>query len=225
MGKLVVIEGLDGSGKTTQTARLAETLAARGERFRMVNFPNYQSPSSALVRMYLGGEFGQDPMQVNAYAASAFYAVDRYASWKTDWGAFYGEGGLILADRYTTSNAIHQCSKLPKAQWETYLAWLTDFEYEKLGIPRPDLVICLDVEPAHSQALLCSRYGGDAQKDIHERDMGYLARSREAARWCAERLGWMVISCSGAGGIRPFDDIAADIDSTMQDALKKRGVL
>ncbi len=225
MGKLVVIEGLDGSGKTTQTARLAETLAARGENFRMVNFPNYQSPSSALVRMYLNGDFGQDPMQVNAYAASAFYAVDRYAGWKTDWGGFYESGGLVLADRYTTSNAIHQCSKLPKAQWEDYIAWLTAFEYEKLGIPKPDLVIFLDADPAHSQKLLSGRYGGDAKKDIHERNLAYLRRSREAAHWCAGRLGWKMLLCSGANGIRPFDDISADIDRTMQEALNMKGTV
>lgn len=154
MGKLIVIEGLDGSGKGTQAALLVKNLEARGLAVRKVSFPDYASDSSALVKMYLSGQFGSDPSDVNAYAASTFYAVDRFASFKRDWGTFYGEGGIVVADRYTTSNAVHQCSKLPREQWDSYLRWLFDFEYRLMGIPAPDAVVYLSVEPAVSQSLM-----------------------------------------------------------------------
>ena len=142
-----MIEGLDGSGKQTQAGLLRASLIERGADLRSVSFPRYGSASSALVRMYLGGRFGSDPGDVNAYAASAFYAVDRYASCKEDWGAFYESGGTVLADRWTTSNAVHQCSKLPREEWDSYLEWLYGFEYGLLGVPEPDLVVYLDMDP------------------------------------------------------------------------------
>ena len=128
MGQLIIFEGLDGSGKGTQTKLTARRLQEQGKDLRQVTFPNYESDSSALVKMYLSGAFGDKPDDVNAYAASSFYAVDRYASYKTDWGEFYREGGLVLSDRYTTSNAVHQCSKLPPMHWDGFLNWLFDFE-------------------------------------------------------------------------------------------------
>ena len=134
-GKLIVLEGLDGSGKATQAKLLAKHLAAQGVPVQKITFPDYASDSSALVKMYLAGQFGQHPDDVNAYAASSFYAVDRYASYKTSWGSFYEQGGVIIADRYTTSNAVHQCSKLPQEQWEEYLHWLFDYEFRLLGLP------------------------------------------------------------------------------------------
>lgn len=160
-GKLYVIEGLDGSGKATQSQLLYESFARKGLPVRKVSFPNYESDSSALVRMYLRGDFGRDPSDVNAYAASSFYAADRFAGYKADWGPFYEEGGIIIADRYTTSNAIHQCSKLPEKEWDGFLEWLFHFEYELLGIPAPDEVIYLQVDPQISQELMTGRYRGD----------------------------------------------------------------
>ena len=121
MGKLIVIEGLDGSGKATQTKMLCDRLEKEGKKFLKVSFPDYRSDSSALVRMYLSGRFGEHPDDVNAYAASSFYAVDRYASFKENWGKRYNDGRLIIADRYATSNGIHQCSKLPEDRWQEYL--------------------------------------------------------------------------------------------------------
>ena len=159
-GKLIVLEGLDGSGKATQAKLLAEHLAAQGVPVQKITFPDYASDSSALVKMYLAGQFGQHPDDVNAYAASSFYAVDRYASYKTSWGSFYERGGVIIADRYTTSNAVHQCSKLPQKQWEEYLHWLFDYEFRLLGLPAPDRVIYLQVDPEVSQRLIW----GSAQK-------------------------------------------------------------
>lgn len=211
-GKLIVLEGLDGSGKATQAEVLTENLQKKGIAARKVSFPNYQSDSSALVKMYLSGEFGSDPQDVNAYAASSFYAVDRYASYKKDWGRFYQEGGVIIADRYTTSNAIHQCSKLPEEEWKPFLDWLFDYEYELLAIPRPDQVIYLQTDPRISQKLISGRYHGDEnKKDIHERNLEYLDRSRKAAEYCAQELGWKTIQCSTQEKMRSIEDIHGEV--------------
>ena len=212
MGKLIVIEGLDGSGKGTQAELLTERLRQQGEAVRKVSFPDYASDSSALVKMYLSGQFGTDPADVNAYAASAFYAVDRFASFKRDWGKFYADGGIIVADRYTTSNAVHQCSTLPREQWDGFLAWLFDFEYRLLGIPTPDAVIYLNVDPAVSQRLMTGRYRGDeSKKDIHEGNLSYLQRSREAAAYCSRKLGWREIACCENGEMRSISAIGEEI--------------
>lgn len=219
-GKLIVIEGLDGSGKATQAALLAESLAAGDRPVRKITFPNYQSDSSALVRMYLAGQFGSHPDDVNAYAASAFYAVDRYAGFKADWGPFYAEGGILVADRYTTSNAVHQCSKLPRDQWPAYLDWLFTFEYQYLGIPAPDGVVYLQVDPAVSQKLMTGRYQGDeSKKDIHEKDREYLARSRQAAEFCAARLGWRTVPCCQGGEMRSIPAIQQDLRKAVEAIL------
>lgn len=211
-GKLIVIEGLDGSGKATQAKLLCEALEAQGHKVKKVSFPDYDSNSSALIKMYLAGEFGTDPTSVNAYAASTFYAVDRYASFKKGWESFYNEGGIVVADRYTTSNAVHQCSKLPREQWDGYLRWLFDFEYRLVGIPTPDRVIYLRVDPAVSQKLMTGRYQGDeSKKDIHEKDLSYLDRSRQAAEYCAEKLGWKTVSCVSEGAMRTIEDIHKEV--------------
>ncbi|MEF9970071.1 MAG: thymidylate kinase [Ruthenibacterium sp.] len=212
MGKLIVLEGLDGSGKATQTKLLYEALQKSGENVMQITFPNYDSPSSALVKMYLGGAFGAAAGDVNAYAASSFYSVDRYASYKTIWGDFYKQGGTVVSDRYTTSNAVHQCSKLAPAEWDAYLDWLFDLEYQRIGIPKPDLVIYLDVAPAVSQSLMNTRYhGNEAKKDIHEKDVAYLQKSREAAQYCAEKLHWKKIDCCENGVMRSIEAIHADV--------------
>lgn len=212
MGKVIVIEGLDGSGKATQTARLYELLSARGVQVRLVSFPDYDSPSSALVKMYLNGEFGSDPGDVNGYAAAAFYAVDRYASFKKDWGKAYDDGAVILCDRYATSNAVYQMTKVPQCEREEYLRWLEELEYCRLGIPRPDLVIYLDVPTDISQSLMSRRYDGDeSKKDLHERNLAYLAQCGESARYSAMKLNWNVISCVRDGKMRSIDDISAEI--------------
>ena len=172
---LIVLEGLDGSGKGTQTALLAEALVKQGHALRQVTFPDYDSPSSALVQMYLKGEFGSNPEDVNAYAASAFYAVDRFASFRRDWKTDYDRGSVILCDRYTTSNMVYQMGKVPREEWDQYLCWMEDFEYGKLGLPRPDLVLYLDMPVEVSQKLLLQRYHGDSgKKDIHESHLEFL---------------------------------------------------
>ena len=219
-GRLLVIEGSDGSGKATQAKLLADVLREQGLSVRQVTFPDYESESSALVRMYLNGELGEHPDDVNAYAASTFYAVDRYASFQKDWGNFYRAGGIIVADRYTTSNAVHQCSKLQSEKWPEYLEWLFDFEYNKIAIPAPDLVIYLEVDPAVSQKLMSGRYKGDeSKKDIHEKDIEYLARSQAAAGYCAEKLGWAKVACCRDGAMRSIEEIHADVWKAVQEVL------
>ena len=211
-GRLIIIEGLDGSGKATQAKLLSEALHKDGTPVRQVSFPNYASDSSALVKMYLAGEFGRDPSDVNAYAASSFFAVDRYASYKKDWQEFYLGGGTVIADRYTTSNAVHQCSKLPADQWDGFLEWLFDYEYRLLGIPEPDAVIYLRVAPEISQKLMTGRYHGhEEKKDIHESNVDYLRRSRLAADYCREKLHWRCVECAGEGEMRSIEDIHRDV--------------
>lgn len=215
-GKLIVIEGLDGSGKATQAQKLFEKLKEQGAQVIKVSFPDYDSNSSALIKMYLNGEFGSDPNQVNPYAASSFYAVDRFASYTKSWKNFYLDGGTVIADRYTTSNAIHQCAKLPKEQWKDFINWLFHYEYELLGIPSPYRTIYLRVDPEVSQKLMTKRYQGDEErKDIHESDLEYLRRSRDAADYCAKELGWTLIECVQNGNMRSIEDISADIFSVI----------
>lgn len=219
-GKLIVIEGLDGSGKATQSEKTAEYLREKGLNVMKVSFPDYDSPSSSLIKMYLAGEFGTDPDSVNPYAASSFYACDRYASYKKNWEQFYKNGGIIIADRYTTSNGIHQCSKLPRDDWNGFLKWLFSYEYEFMGIPAPDAVIYLRVSPDVSQKLMSSRYNNDEQKkDIHERNVEYLKRSRAAADHCAEILGWTVINCTSGGEMRSIEDIFGEISGIVDKML------
>ena len=202
-GKLIVLEGIDGSGKSAQYRRLCSRMEKDKIAYNHIVFPRYSKDSSALIRAYLAGNFGSKPADVNAYAASTFYAVDRYASYKEDWGKIYEQGGLFLSDRYTTSNGVHQCSKLPKEQWNDFMDWLYDFEYRKMGIPAPDGVIYLNMSPEVSQKLLSVRYAGDeSKKDIHEKDTEYLKKSQSAARFCSEHDKWNVINCDD--GEKPF---------------------
>ncbi len=219
-GKLIVIEGLDGSGKATQSALLQERLRGRGKCVRRISFPDYSQPSSALVKMYLSGEFGGDPQAVNPYAASSFYAVDRYASFQKFWREDYQAGGVIVADRYATSNAIYQMTKLPSSSWEEYLAWMEDYEYHKMQLPRPDLVLYLDMPPAVSQRLMNKRYGGDeTKKDIHESHTAFLEDCRTTALYAAQKQGWQVIPCAQAGAPRPVEAIAAELFAAVLEVL------
>lgn len=212
MGKLIVIEGLDGSGKSTQLDLLKANLEKLNIDCKSVSFPDYENPSSTLVKMYLGGEFGKKPDDVNAYAASVFYTVDRYASYKSVWGEYYNNGGTVVSGRYTTSNAVHQASKLEESRWEDFLSWLYDFEYSKIGIPKPDKVIFLDMPIEVSQKLLSKRYEGDnSKKDIHESDTEYLDRCRKAALFTANYSGWEIIPCSESGEARTIEEIANDV--------------
>lgn len=212
-GKLIVLEGTDGSGKSTQFRLLCDRLQKEGKAFQKLVFPQYSEPSSALLRMYLGGEFGSHPSDVNAYAASVFFAVDRYAAWKKVWGKGYEAGELILSDRYTTSNAVHQGSKLSPEEQGAFFDWLFDFEYRKLGLPAPDAVIYLDMPTEESLKLLRARENATHTKgDIHEVDADYLAACRKTAQLAARHCGWRRVSCvDEAGRLRSIEDIHQEI--------------
>lgn len=222
MGKLIVIEGTDGSGKSTQFKLLSERLEKNHVEFKHLVFPRYSEESSALIRMYLGGQFGSNPSDVNAYAASSFYAVDRYASYKMDWGQWYENGGTVLSDRYTTSNAVHQASKEPVEGRKAFWSWLYDFEYEKLSLPRPDLIIYLDVPTDFTEKLMRHRESSTGTTaDIHEKDLAYLATCRETGRAAAEFYGWTVISCVRDGQMRSIEDIHEEIFRHVQNCLEE----
>ena len=186
-GKIIVIEGLDGSGKATQADILFNTLQKQGVNVKKLTFPRYDSDSSALVRMYLGGELGDDPDAVNPYACAAFYAVDRVASYLSDWKKDYDSGTVFVCDRYSTSNPLYHISKLPESGYKAYLDWINDFEHNKLGIPKPDAVIYLDMPTEISQRLMSKRYNGnDSKKDLHEKmwdrgKQGFVGFLRRAA--------------------------------------------
>lgn len=221
MGKLIVIEGTDGSGKSTQFRLLSERMEREGVAFKHIVFPRYSEESSALIRMYLGGQFGKNPSDVNAYAASSFYAVDRYASYKMDWGQWYEQGGVVLSDRYTTSNAVHQTSKEPKDKQPEFLGWLYDFEHEKLGLPRPDLTLYLDVPTDFTEKLLRHReQDTNTKADIHEKDTAYLATCRETGRAAAAYYGWTVVQCVKDGQMRTIEDIHDEIYAHVKKCLE-----
>lgn len=218
MGKIVVIEGLDASGKDTQSKFLQERLENEGYETFKLDLPYYSDPSSTLVKMYLGGELGDKPSDVNAYAASTFYAVDRYASFKKHWQKEYESDKIIVANRYTTSNASHQMTKLSEDEWDNYLEWLFEFEYKKMGIPEPDCVIFLDMPVEISQKLLMKRYQGDSgKKDVHERDVEYLRACHKAAAYASKKLSWNVILCGE--NMEPFS--FEYISQKVYDCVKK----
>ena len=211
-GKLIVMEGIDGSGKSTQYKLLCQRLEAQGTDFRRLVFPRYSEPSSALIRMYLGGEFGAKPGDVGPYAASTFYAVDRYASYKTQWKDYYTSGGVLLSDRYTTSNAVHQGAKLPEEERKNYLEWLYDFEFRLLELPKPDLVLYMDVDLETSLRQMRAREKAtNTTGDIHETDAEYLRTCLSAGQFAADHYGWQRIRCAENGVMRSIEDIHEDI--------------
>ena len=211
-GKLIVFEGTDGSGKATQSRLLCSRLEAEGIPFRKIDFPRYGKPSAVMVQEYLNGNLGKKPGDVNAYAASMFFSMDRYASYKQDWGDFYEAGGLVVADRYTTSNAVHQASKLPESQRKEYLDWLFELEYGKLGLPKPDLVIYLDMPTEITEQMMRQReQNSGTQADIHEQDETYLKNCRANAKEIVKECGWSVLNCAKNGNPRTPDDIHAQV--------------
>ena len=208
-GKLFIIEAGDGSGKETQTRLLTQRLIREGHRVRAVTFPDYAADASMPVRMYLRGDFGTQADEVNPYAASTFFAVDRYASYRMKWGEDYAAGTIILADRYTTSNMVHQAVKIgDAAERDAFLDWLYDFEFNKLGLPVPDAVFFLDMEPCAADHLIAMRAKEKgAAPDIHERDAAYLERAHAAYVLLAERYGWVRIASSADGVPLPIEAI------------------
>ena len=219
--KLIVIEGLDGSGKATQTAILAQELTQMGVPVKTVSFPDYEKPWSCLVRMYLEGQFGSRPEDVSAYAASSFFAMDRFASYRTGWQKDYEDGTVILCDRYVGSNAIHQSVKLPRQEWDMFLDWLFDFEYKKLGLPEPAATVYLKMHPDTSKNLLAQRYGGDeGKKDIHEKNLNYLLACHEAAGYVAEKWGGGVVECCDGQNLLSREEVAKKVIAALSDLFE-----
>lgn len=222
-GTLIVLEGIDGSGKATQSALLEKKLKEAGKDVMHISFPDYASDSSALVKMYLKGDFGADPGDVNPYAASLFYAVDRFASYRVKWKNFYEKGGIIIADRYTTSNMVHQMTKYDDEEERTqFLSWLEKTEYEELELPRPDLVILLDIPLAMSEALVKARAAEGGSMDIHEQHLDYLRKCHDAYQALVRFYGWERIPCAREGVLRSVTDIGRDVDAAVEKVMKNR---
>lgn len=221
-GTLIVLEGTDGSGKATQAGLLLQSLEARGLPCREIDFPRYGNPFAEPANLYLHGALGGRPGDVNACAASAMFAVDRFASYQEDWGAFYESGGVVVANRYTTSNAVHQASKLPAGEREDFLRWLFDLEYRRLGLPEPDLVIYLDMPTEAADRLMRRREAEtNTAADIHERDGDYLRRCRACAGEIAQVQGWAVVDCAPGGVPRTPEDIHREVDALVRDCLSR----
>jgi dTMP kinase len=219
-GKLIVFEGTDGSGKATQAKMLGQRLRREGILFQEIDFPRYGNPFAEPARLYLEGALGKHPGDVSAYASSTLFAVDRYASYRQDWGGAYEAGTLILANRYTTSNAVHQASKLPPAQREEFLNWLFDMEYHRLGLPEPDLVLYLDLPTELSEKMLRQReQATGTHADIHEQDEAYLRACRENARQIVQALGWRVIQCAQHDRVRSIEDIHQEVWQRVKEIL------
>ncbi|TGE36796.1 thymidylate kinase [Desulfosporosinus fructosivorans] len=224
-GKLIIIEAGDGSGKATQTEKLFQRLVFENYKVKKIEFPNYASESSALVKMYLNGEFGTDPDTISPYIASSFYAVDRYASFKKEWEAFYQEGGIILADRYTTSNMVHQAAKIDgDLERDKFLNWLYDFEYNIFGLPVPNYVIYLDMPPEYSFGLISKRTNKalDVSQDIHEADEQYLIKSYTNANRVASKYNWHKVRCISDNALKTIDEIHEEVYKLVMVEISRR---
>lgn len=220
-GTLIVLEGIDGSGKETQASLLEKKLKEKGREVMHISFPDYESPSSALVKMYLNGDFGKNPEDVNPYAASLFYAVDRFASYRMKWKDFYQKGGIIIADRYTTSNMVHQMTKYEdKKARKDFLSWLEKTEYEELELPVPDLVILLDIPLAVSENLVKERAWQGGSMDIHEQHLDYLRKCHDAYQELVSLYGWKRIPCTEEGKLRTIEDIGKDVEKAAAEVIR-----
>jgi len=226
MGKLFVIDGTDGSGKQTQFDLLKKHLSEDGIDYRTVSFPNYDSPSSALVKMYLSGEFGENAKDVSPYIASTFYAADRYATFKKDFKEYYDNGGIILADRYTTANMVHQAGKIDdEIEREKYLNWLFDLEFNIYGLPVPTEVFFLNMPPKKVEELIKNRenkFTHNDKKDIHERDSKHLEESYNAACSLVDKYDWNEIKCVKNNEIRTREDIHNEIYNIVCKEIQKK---
>lgn len=223
-GKFIVLEGIDGSGKSAHYRRICEKLSRDGIDYRNIEFPRYDKESSALIRLYLGGAFGEHPDDVNAYTTSTFFSVDRFASYKDDWGKDYEAGKFIFADRYTTSNAVHQGCKVPDKDLTEYFSWLKDLEYVKMSLPEPDLVIYLDVSLEVAEKRRHKREAENGTTaDIHEKDRQYLAKCLRTADRACSFFGWHRISYLDINGNdRDIEEKNEEIYQIIRDFLNGR---
>jgi len=226
LGNIVVFEGIDGSGKSTQFELICNRLTRQGRQFRRLSFPRYNEPSSTLIKLYLSGAFGENPDDVNAYAASSFFAADRYASFVQDWGEYYKAGGLILTDRYTTSNALHQGAKMESNERKQFFTWLYDYEFSLIKLPKPDLVFYMNIPVDVAVKRLSTRQAETGtHADIHEKDFSYLKSCAESGNQAAEQFVWCVIDSIKNGQVRSPDEIHSEIYERFQcliDSMKTK---
>ena len=218
MGQFIVIDGLDGSGKETQSNLLADRLKSLGKKVKLLSYPRYGTPGAVPVELYLNGGLGGRPEDTNAYAASAFFGIDRYLSYRTEWyDRLNDPDSVVIANRYTSANAVHQMTKLPQSEWDAFLEWLWDFEFEKLAIPRPDCVIYLEMLPELSHRLIQSRSDlTGAKQDIHEKSPDHLEKAYRAAMYASEKLGWKRIRCYAGDPPEPKrrEEIAEEVTAS-----------
>ena len=223
MGKIFVIDGTDGSGKQTQLQKLKERLEKEKIDYRVVSFPNYDSKTSALVKMYLSGDFGKNAKEISPYIASTFYAADRYATFQTEYKEYYENGGIILADRYTTASMIHQSGKIKdKEERDKFLKWLWDFEFNLYGLPVPTEVFFLNMPVEKSLELIANRenkFTHETKKDIHESDKNHLLDAYSAACDVAKDYNWHEVICVKDDKIRTIEDIHEEIYNVVKEHI------
>ena len=223
MGKLFVIDGTDGSGKQTQLEKLKQRLTQEKIEFKSVSFPNYESPSSSLVKIYLNGELSEDPKEISPYIASTFYAADRYITFKKEYEEYYKNGGIILADRYTTSNMVHQAGKIKDdEEREKFLNWLWDFEFNLYGLPIPTEVFFLNMPTEYALKLMENRKNKitkEEKKDIHERNQEHMKDAYNEACKLSKKYNWKEIKCVKDGKIRTIEDIHEEIYQEIKSKL------
>lgn len=221
-GKIIVIEsGTDGSGKSTQIELLYSRLISDGYNVRKYKYPNYTNKSSTFIKMYLGGEFGNNPNETNPYVISTFFAVDRVCGYE-EWKEFYLNGGIVLLDRYTTSNMIHQTIKLDIEKRDDFLNWLEDLEYNKFALPKPDVVFFLNLNPNISLELINkrNRINNNNSVDIHEGSPEFLAKSYENAKYIAQKYNWVNVFCDDGKSIRSIENINNEIYSSLSKLIE-----
>ena len=223
MGYIVVITGTDGCGKQTQAEKLLERLKGEGYNVIKQSFPNYDSPSSEPVKMYLRGEFGSTDMSLDAYQASALYAVDRMCTYNKDLKDFYDNDGIIILDRYVESNMLHQACKIEDlSERDKFLHWLDDLEFVKMKLPRPNKTIFLDVAVEVSLKLARARetLKNQGTKDIHENNDKHMYHAYESGKYVCDKYGWNAINCVENGNMRTIEDISEDIYNIVINDIK-----
>lgn len=214
MGYIIVIEGTDGSGKQTQSVKLYERLKAEGHNVMRQSFPNYESNSSAPVKMYLGGELCSQASELDAYQTSSLFAVDRLCTYMKELKSHYEAGDVVILDRYTQSNMLHQAGKIKDvAERDKFLDWLDNFEFNELKLPRADKVIFLDVPPEVSIKLARERgeLKAGTKQDIHEKDSNHLIDAYNSGKYVANKYKWTVVDCVQDGNLKSIEQIHNEI--------------
>lgn len=224
-GKLIVIDGTDGSGKATQTKLLANRLEKAGYKVRIEDFPQYGQKSAGPVEDYLVGIYGKAD-ELGAYVPSVFYAVDRFAASERI-RKHLKQGFIVISNRYVTANMAHQGGKIknPKHR-EKYFKWITDLEYVFFKIPKPDLNVILHLPPEVSLKLVRKRgpqyYIGSKKRDVHERDIYHLRAAEKIYLSIAKRFKYKVVEGFVDGKLESPDEIGEKVFAIVIKYLRKK---